>query len=192
MKICNRCQITKDLSEFSKASKNSKYLRGYCKDCARNYAKEYYKRNMAIVKIYNKSYRQLNRQRLKEAHKKWHQDNWESAKEYAQNYRTQNKEKCNTMTKTWRDKNKVKFSNLLHKRNKTLKANGVFEISAKDLKKLQVSNCFYCGQNENLSIDHIVPVSKGGRHSIGNLVRACQSCNSSKNNKFLYSWLVSK
>lgn len=45
--------------------------------------------------------------------------------------------------------------------------------------------CQYCGTRpakEELTIDHIVPRSKGGRSSWENVVLACQSCNSRKGN----------
>jgi len=48
--------------------------------------------------------------------------------------------------------------------------------------------CVYCGSDENLSLDHIVPVSKGGETIYDNLVVACQSCNSSKHNKNVEEW----
>lgn len=46
--------------------------------------------------------------------------------------------------------------------------------------------CQYCGirpQREELTIDHIVPRSKGGKSTWENVVLACQSCNTRKGNK---------
>jgi len=41
--------------------------------------------------------------------------------------------------------------------------------------------CRYCGRfDAHLSIDHMMPQSRGGSHKIENLVTACRSCNSSK------------
>ena len=40
--------------------------------------------------------------------------------------------------------------------------------------------CRYCGTGANLSIDHMVPFSKGGADSSLNLVTCCRSCNSRK------------
>ena len=40
--------------------------------------------------------------------------------------------------------------------------------------------CRYCGSGANLSIDHMVPFSKGGTDSPLNLVARCRSCNSRK------------
>jgi len=41
--------------------------------------------------------------------------------------------------------------------------------------------CAYCGRKpKKLTQDHITPLSKGGSDDIGNIVPACQSCNSIK------------
>ncbi len=44
--------------------------------------------------------------------------------------------------------------------------------------------CQYCGQiGENLSIDHVIPRSRGGEHSWDNVTTACLSCNVFKGNR---------
>ena len=40
--------------------------------------------------------------------------------------------------------------------------------------------CLKCGAEDGLSIDHIVPVSKGGPNTLGNLQTLCMPCNISK------------
>lgn len=48
--------------------------------------------------------------------------------------------------------------------------------------------CLYCGQaliSSELTIDHIIPRSKGGISSWGNCVTSCFSCNRKKSNKHL-------
>lgn len=48
--------------------------------------------------------------------------------------------------------------------------------------------CVYCGAADALSLDHVVPRSKGGSDSEHNLVTACQPCNSSKRDRDLSEW----
>ena len=47
------------------------------------------------------------------------------------------------------------------------------------------NKCQYCGSTRNLTIDHVIPKSKGGNHTWENLVVACVSCNTRKGNKLL-------
>ena len=45
--------------------------------------------------------------------------------------------------------------------------------------------CVYCGKNpsqEVLEVDHVIPVSKGGKNTTENLVTSCFSCNRGKSN----------
>jgi len=46
--------------------------------------------------------------------------------------------------------------------------------------------CQYCGKHaHDLTIDHVVPKSKGGAHAWDNLVSACKTCNHRKGGKSL-------
>ncbi|EFN55944.1 hypothetical protein CHLNCDRAFT_13740, partial [Chlorella variabilis] len=46
-------------------------------------------------------------------------------------------------------------------------------------------SCQYCGSSRELTIDHVVPQSKGGGNTWSNLVACCASCNSKKGDKSL-------
>lgn len=48
--------------------------------------------------------------------------------------------------------------------------------------------CAYCRSRPADSQDHVVPLCKGGTHSIGNLLPSCQPCNSSKGGMYLIEW----
>ena len=40
--------------------------------------------------------------------------------------------------------------------------------------------CVYCGSEDNLTIDHVIPQCKGGKTNSSNCVTACRSCNQAK------------
>lgn len=47
-------------------------------------------------------------------------------------------------------------------------------------------DCQYCGQKfrtHELTFDHVIPRSRGGRTEWGNIVTACQTCNTIKGNR---------
>lgn len=45
--------------------------------------------------------------------------------------------------------------------------------------------CQYCGTDNDLTLDHLVPRSKGGKSTWNNLVTACKACNAKKGNHTL-------
>lgn len=55
--------------------------------------------------------------------------------------------------------------------------------------------CVYCGQTypaEELTVDHVQPRVRGGDHSGGNLVTACQGCNTRKGHRRLAEFLAAE
>ena len=51
--------------------------------------------------------------------------------------------------------------------------------------------CTYCGQDAN-SVDHVIPRSAGGDHSLANLVACCLKCNGKKGNMQQHAFLSHK
>jgi 5-methylcytosine-specific restriction endonuclease McrA len=56
-------------------------------------------------------------------------------------------------------------------------------VSRKEILKRDRDRCQYCGSKKQLTIDHIIPRSKGGQHTWDNVVIACANCNSRKGDK---------
>ncbi|HEY0641799.1 MAG TPA: HNH endonuclease [Nocardioides sp.] len=53
--------------------------------------------------------------------------------------------------------------------------------------------CAYCGSQEGtLQKDCLLPISRGGRYTLANVVPACQSCNASKCNTEVTTWMRRK
>lgn len=57
------------------------------------------------------------------------------------------------------------------------------------LKMVLPQACCYCGSREYLSVDHLIPIKRGGANVGDNLVWACRSCNSSKRHRDVLEWL---
>jgi hypothetical protein len=54
------------------------------------------------------------------------------------------------------------------------------------------NQCAYCGCGEELTIDHIVPRSKGGPDFTKNCLCACHSCNQDKAHTPMEEWYLSQ
>jgi 5-methylcytosine-specific restriction endonuclease McrA len=51
--------------------------------------------------------------------------------------------------------------------------------------------CHYCGKkvaHKDLSMDHLVPLARGGRSTKGNLVPSCKECNTLKKTMLPIEW----
>lgn len=53
-------------------------------------------------------------------------------------------------------------------------------LTRQNIFKRDNHQCQYCGINDDLTLDHVMPKSRGGRTSWDNLVTACKRCNSRK------------
>jgi 5-methylcytosine-specific restriction endonuclease McrA len=58
-------------------------------------------------------------------------------------------------------------------------------------RKLAKGTCYYCMEAfspDQLTMDHVVPLSRGGKSVRGNLVTACKECNNKKKNMLTIEW----
>ena len=171
MKRCSKCETEKLITDYNKNKARLDGLQVYCRECEHEYLKKY--RSSEKSKLQARARVDKHREKDKEAYLAWRRSNYQKRKaegrlkQYPQNL----------------DKHRINQS----RRRARLKSNGVFEIIDKDMKRLLESDCFYCGDIAE-TFDHVVPVARGGQHSIGNLVAACKSCNYSKRHDLLIIW----
>jgi len=58
-------------------------------------------------------------------------------------------------------------------------------------RRLAKGVCHYCGQSappKALTMDHIVPIARGGRSTKSNVVPACKACNNAKKQLLPMEW----
>lgn len=65
-------------------------------------------------------------------------------------------------------------------------------IWRKKIRERWEHRCAYCNSEENLTIDHIVPQSKGGTDFTKNVVCCCHSCNQQKGHSAWEEWYSSQ
>lgn len=113
-KICSKCKKEKTIDNFSKKKEKYSY---YCKDCNREYLKDYYnkmknnKNYQAKRKKYMENYKrpQQSIERHKEKTREWRRNNKEHIKEYARNYDDEHREEKRQRDRKWRDNNRDKY-----------------------------------------------------------------------------------
>ncbi|MBN1228011.1 MAG: HNH endonuclease [Deltaproteobacteria bacterium] len=58
-------------------------------------------------------------------------------------------------------------------------------------RKISDGRCYYCGRifdKAELTMDHIVPLVRGGKSTKGNIVPACKECNNKKKYLLPMEW----
>lgn len=58
-------------------------------------------------------------------------------------------------------------------------------------RKLSAGRCYYCNAKvppKELSMDHIVPIIRGGKSTKSNIVTACKECNNKKKYMLPIEW----
>lgn len=203
---CKECEITaykkyreKNCDKVRESKK--KYL-DKNKDKKANWDKKYYEKNKESIKEYHSQWYALNRENQLEKSKFYRQNNRDKKAESDKRWALANKDKVNANSRRWRANNPEKARLIrknnaaknpwrarlkAHKRRDRIKAAGAFLVTTKDVKNILAKSCFYCGSKSE-HLDHIVPIARGGVHSVGNLIGACKKCNQSKGSKFITEW----
>lgn len=209
-KKCSRCKSFRVLTDFSKRKKSRDGLNSWCKLCFSEHRKASRIVNRKHVIKRERAYYSKNRQRVLKTNKKYMNKmireekvmpskkicrvckvNKSSLSFYKTNYTksglyTECKECRFGIESAYRKNNMDRVR--VWSRNRIYKEKGaVGTFSYNDwlflLKKYE--SCLSCGTKERLEADHVVPLSKGGDNSLGNLQVLCRSCNSSKGIKVI-------
>lgn len=179
MKTCVSCSKNKPLAEFGKHSRNKDGKRSSCKICTNSYyiqnrerllekQKKYAENNKDKIAEYKKQYREYNRISIKKKFKKYSEKINARRREF---YKT---EEGNAAIKN------------INQCRRSITKQG--DVTTKQLLTLQQNAkvCYWCGislKKAKVHVDHYEPLSKGGLHTLSNLVISCSSCNLSKKDK---------
>jgi len=192
MKICSKCGLEKDISEFYKRKDSIDGYHGVCKECNKKYREENKEHIKEYNKEYNKKWYEENKEHIKEQRKEYYEENKERIKEYYEEnkerikeYYEDNKEQIAEYFKKYREENPDKCREK-ERRYRARKNNAEGNFSEKEFKQKLIFyhyRCCHCGTDltkTDYQRDHIQPLSKGGSNYIDNIQPLCEHCNLSK------------
>jgi len=180
------------LRKYRKRNKKRllEYGRRYYQEHKEEY-KKWRKENKEYIKECNKKWREKNKVRKKLGDREYFLNNRKKVNEYHKKYKKENPKRVSEWYKKYNGspKGKLNFTKQNHLRL-SKKFGNEFKLSQKDIKKIFERDkvCVYCGKSRHLELDHIVPLSKGGKSIFNNFVVACRYCNPSKSNKDVFEW----
>lgn len=184
MKICSKCKIEKELSEYHKHTQMKDGLRPDCKQCKSKSSKDSRSRAPKPNRSeYNKKLYNANRESINDRHKRYNEANKEKMLAYSREYYINNKERIKKYQQT--TDRKIAKRNISGNRRARIKEGTVTTSQLKEL-ILSTEYCYWCEiqlTSIPIHIDHIIPLSKNGLHTISNLAVTCVPCNLAKGNK---------
>jgi 5-methylcytosine-specific restriction endonuclease McrA len=209
VKTCRICQIKKPVNEFYlHRGGRSKGHRTECKDCfkeqvrqrantdrVRAHRRERYSKIESLkqkVLARQNAYAQQNRKREADRAKKWRKDNPDKLKKLNRDYVAKNRDALAVKRKRYWAENHDKVMILVKRRKARLRGAQIAPFTARQwADRLAEFNhrCAYCWAIEKMTQDHVIPIIRGGRHSIDNIVPACERCNYRKGKKTLLEFL---
>lgn len=176
-KRCSRCATVKPLSDFHKDKSKSDGLNSNCKDCRRVVGSCWYKANTEKVNEKNRRWNEANKEKVAQAASRWVAQNPEKARANAREWQARNPEKMKAARR------------LQSVRRRALNRGAAGSFTVIEWNNLCVhygNKCLSCGAiDKPLTIDHVVPLAKGGSNSIENIQPLCQHCNNVKRTKVI-------
>ena len=168
-------------------------------DKIREYRRNRYQDETTKVKERQKLYREKNSDLILEKKKEYYYANRKQILIKQKQYNNDNP----MISKEWRIKNKEhikKYRDDYKKRDYAIIAKRISEhkrrinkqssstitvLEIKELIKKSKYICYWCGKNckKDFHLDHYIPLSKGGTHSLNNIVVSCPKCNLTKSSK---------
>lgn len=214
---CGRWLVANNVN-FAKDKRIKNGLRACCKECKNKHSREYYEQNRDKVlerqKEFDKKYYERNKDKILSRQKTYREQNKDKIAKKNKEYREQNKDKIAARRKEWYEQNRER--ELEHKKKYYQSPKGQISRFNKGVKRRakerELGNgitaeqwiecmsffgweCAYSGkylggkQNQSVrSLDHIIPLNKGGANEIWNVVPMFRSFNSSKGDKNIEEW----
>lgn len=197
VKNCSKCGINKSLVEFYWRNDQQRH-RADCKDCCRKYNKAYNDRRYAEDPNYWKRYDHRKRLANPELYRTLARRNSRLRRlinpqpplEAERRYRARHPDRVKAAHKKWTSNNLEWYRNK-EQRRKAQSAKVELTLTEEHWQEILIEydfRCAYCDNNEQLTQDHVVPLSRGGGYTIENIVPACKPCNSSKKNQTPTEW----
>ena len=192
-KFCLHCSQEKSISEFSIRRRSYDGVQVYCKSCMGEYGKR-------ERKLFDEVHKERERTRDRERYAANREQKVARASIYNAAHRKEKKEYNKEYSIRHPDRQRLFYAThpgkiteyKQRRRARKINAggNGITVKQWHNMKEEYNRLCAYCNQEKPLAMDHVVPLAKGGRHDVDNIVPACRSCNASKGNKPLLIWMV--
>lgn len=150
----------------------------------KNSQRSYYKNRKDILERQSE-YRKQYPDRIKTAYRKHRETFRERMNEQRRQWYTEHKSVHNQRVRNWASRNPRKRLSYVHtRRARRLENGGRYTSEQWEMLKQQYGyKCLCCGETKPLTVDHVIPIARGGSNDISNIQPLCIRCNKSKATK---------
>lgn len=138
----------------------------------------------------NRRWYERNKEQEQERGRKKRADNAEYYRLQALKWNREHPERCKENNRNWRQANPEKVRQKTQKRNALKKGNAVGIVDYEVILERDGLICHICTEAvepQDVHFDHVIPLSKGGPHSMENIKVAHARCNTRKGDKLNFN-----
>lgn len=152
-------------------------------------ADRYYRENKERIAAYHAQRYVENKEEILARSRAWKEANPEKCRAMSRKNHLLHKNRNRQKLNKWRASNPEKFrAQWMLRRARKTAAGPKYATASEIRERMQIGECVYCGTTSGLTVDHVVPLARGGLHIKSNLAPACRGCNCSKQDKPVESW----
>jgi 5-methylcytosine-specific restriction endonuclease McrA len=182
MKKCSKCGQEKDIEDFNKNKSKKDGRATECKLCKGLQDLKYRNSHRDDNKSYQLKYRKENKLELDLKKKDYVANNKPAHLKRQHAWYEKNKDDIKTRVSQYKKDHPEQYQMYSNKRLASKKTTIIEVFTNQDIKNKYGDKCFYCnGLFEH--IDHYMPLSRGGSHTLENVRPSCKTCNLHKSNK---------
>lgn len=188
MKRCGACENWKTLDEFHNDRRRADGKVPYCKRCVAKRTKRYYHDNRAAKLAKAAAYKREHREQYNELNLIAYHANIELTRLCDRIKRAINRDHYNEQQRRRSPRYRVKRATNEANRRARKRAAFVEEVDRERVHARDNGRCYLCNRKvllDDMHLDHVIPLAKGGEHSYKNCRCACERCNLSKGDKVL-------
>jgi 5-methylcytosine-specific restriction endonuclease McrA len=198
-RICTKCETEKPLTEYNRDRKGRGGYAVQCRECRKVAHRQYYETHHTAILADFKARRDARTDTEKQQDADYQQGYYKTKRTHLSNYRRgwyqanrgRIRPEQNRVNARWRENNPDKVRDWGPRRR--ARARGAARIDRIDRVAIYERDnytCYLCGRicdpnapratPHKLTLDHVIPLARGGTHTADNLRVACWSCNCSK------------